>query len=128
LHANVDLDAEQMPDLSIDGRFRRESRMHPAIVGIARYHLQCAPPESPSWVARRRRGLVPAVSPRHISGWVRQVTLSSGIHEVVAFCWPCGLSAGDVIENRLSILDGNAVASYYLTPIYLVKPVFLPVP
>ncbi|TFI06420.1 MULTISPECIES: hypothetical protein [unclassified Herbaspirillum] len=40
------------------------------------------------------------------------VTVSSGSHEIVAFCWPCSLSVGDIIENRLSILDGNAVATY----------------
>ena len=40
------------------------------------------------------------------------VTLSSGTHEVVAFCWPCALSVGEVIENRLSILDGSAVTAH----------------
>jgi hypothetical protein len=41
------------------------------------------------------------------------VTLSSGKGEVVAFCWPCSLSAGNVIENRLSILEGQARAAYF---------------
>ena len=40
------------------------------------------------------------------------VTLSSGSGEIVAFCWPCNLSVGDVIENRLYTLEGHARASY----------------
>jgi hypothetical protein len=41
------------------------------------------------------------------------VTLSSGIGEIVAFCWPCGLNVGDVIENRLSTLEGHGRAAYF---------------
>jgi hypothetical protein len=40
------------------------------------------------------------------------VTLKSGCDEIVAFCWPCSLSVGDVIENRLSTMEGDTVASY----------------
>jgi hypothetical protein len=40
------------------------------------------------------------------------VKLSSGKGEVVAFCWPCSLGVGDVVDNRLSTLDGNARAAY----------------
>ena len=40
------------------------------------------------------------------------VTLSSGSGEIVAFCWPCSLSVGDVIENRLSTMEGHVVAAY----------------
>lgn len=40
------------------------------------------------------------------------VKLSSGKGEVVAFCWPCSLGVGDVVENRLSTLGGNARAAY----------------
>ncbi|MBC3920764.1 hypothetical protein H8L32_25080 [Undibacterium sp. CY18W] len=41
------------------------------------------------------------------------VTLRSEIGEIVAFCWPCNLRAGDVIENRLFTLDGDASATYF---------------
>jgi hypothetical protein len=40
------------------------------------------------------------------------VTLRSETGEVVAFCWPCDVKAGDVIENRLSALEATAIASY----------------
>lgn len=40
------------------------------------------------------------------------VTLRSEKGEVVAFCWPCDFKVGDVIENRLSVLDGDVVATY----------------
>lgn len=69
LHANVDHDAEQMHDLSIDGHSRERSRVHPAIVGIApllsairRY------PNSPSGTAPRRRERLARSAPRHVSG------------------------------------------------------------
>ncbi|MYM27412.1 hypothetical protein GTP58_03630 [Duganella sp. CY15W] len=41
------------------------------------------------------------------------VKLSSGKGEVVAFCWPCSLNVGDVVENRLSTLEGQAQAAYF---------------
>lgn len=40
------------------------------------------------------------------------VTLRSDKGEVVAFCWPCDLHVGDVIDNRLSVLGGDVLASY----------------
>jgi hypothetical protein len=40
------------------------------------------------------------------------VTLRSEKAEVVAFCWPCDLKVGDVVENRLSMLDGDVLATY----------------
>jgi hypothetical protein len=40
------------------------------------------------------------------------VTLRSEKAEVVAFCHPCGLKAGDVIENRLIVLDAEVLSSY----------------
>lgn len=42
-----------------------------------------------------------------------EVTLSSGEGEVVAFCYPCSLSVGDRVPNRLSILDGEAKAPFF---------------
>ena len=39
------------------------------------------------------------------------VTLRSQKGELVAFCWPCDLKAGDVIENRLSVLDADVFAT-----------------
>ena len=42
------------------------------------------------------------------------VTLDSGKGQVVAFCWPCGLRVGEEVENRLSTLEGNASAAYFL--------------
>ena len=41
------------------------------------------------------------------------VTLRSDQGEVVAFCYPCGLKVGDVIANRLSVLDANVRAAYF---------------
>lgn len=41
------------------------------------------------------------------------VKLSSGKGEVVAFCLPCSLNIGDVVENRLSTLEGQAQAAYF---------------
>lgn len=40
------------------------------------------------------------------------VSLRSEKGEVVAFCWPCDLKVGDVIENRLSVLDADVLATY----------------
>jgi hypothetical protein len=40
------------------------------------------------------------------------VTLRSEKAEVVAFCWPCDLKVGDIVENRLSMLDGEVLATY----------------
>lgn len=53
-----------------------------------------------------------AVEPYSPGDESASVTLSSGKGEVSAFCWPCSLSVGDVIENRLSTLDGYAHAAY----------------
>lgn len=41
------------------------------------------------------------------------MTLRSDKGEVVAFCWPCGLKAGDVIENRLTVLDADVQTVYF---------------
>lgn len=40
------------------------------------------------------------------------VTLRSEKGEVIAFCHPCDLEAGDVIENRLTVLGADVVATY----------------
>ncbi|WP_374583022.1 hypothetical protein [Pseudoduganella sp.] len=40
------------------------------------------------------------------------VTLRSDKGEIVAFCYPCDLKAGDVIENRLTVLDAEVTATY----------------
>ena len=41
------------------------------------------------------------------------VTLRSEHGEVVAFCYPCGHKVGDVIDNRLSVLEADVRASYF---------------
>lgn len=41
------------------------------------------------------------------------VTLRSEKGEVVAFCWPCDLKVGDVIENRLSVLEADVLSTYF---------------
>lgn len=56
---------------------------------------------------------VVAVEPYSPGDESATVTLSSGKGEVAVFCWPCSLSVGDVIENRLSTLDGYAYATYF---------------
>lgn len=40
------------------------------------------------------------------------VTLRSEHAELVAFCWPCDLKVGDIVENRLSALDVDVLATY----------------
>jgi hypothetical protein len=40
------------------------------------------------------------------------VTLRSEHSELVAFCWPCDLKVGDTVENRLSVLDADVLATY----------------
>jgi hypothetical protein len=40
------------------------------------------------------------------------VTLRSEFSELVAFCWPCNLKVGDTVENRLSVLDADVLATY----------------
>ena len=40
------------------------------------------------------------------------VTLRSKTGEVTAFCHPCNLKAGDVIDNRLAVLDADVLAAY----------------
>ena len=41
------------------------------------------------------------------------VTLRSDKGELVAFCWLCNLKIGDVIENRLSVMDADVLATYF---------------
>jgi hypothetical protein len=41
------------------------------------------------------------------------ITLRSDQGEVVAFCHPCSLKVGDVIENRLSVLDADVRGAYF---------------
>jgi hypothetical protein len=41
------------------------------------------------------------------------VTLRTEEGEAVAFCWPCDLKVGDVIENRLSVLERDVLATYF---------------
>jgi hypothetical protein len=43
---------------------------------------------------------------------VASVTLRSAQGEIVAFCYPCDLRVGDVIENRLTALDADVRAAY----------------
>lgn len=33
------------------------------------------------------------------------VTLGSEKAELVAFCWPCELEVGDLVDNQLTVLD-----------------------
>lgn len=40
------------------------------------------------------------------------VTLRSQFGELVAFCWPCDLKVGDTVENRLSVVDADVLATY----------------
>jgi hypothetical protein len=40
------------------------------------------------------------------------VTLRSAHSELVAFCWPCDLKVGDTVENQLSVLDADVLATY----------------
>lgn len=40
------------------------------------------------------------------------VTLRSPFGEIVVFCHPCTLKNGELIENHLSALDGDARAAY----------------
>lgn len=40
------------------------------------------------------------------------VTLRSDKGELVVFCHPCSVTAGDVIENRLSVLEVDVDATY----------------
>jgi hypothetical protein len=53
---------------------------------------------------------VVAVDPPHAQA--ASVTLRSARGEVVAFCWPCTLAAGDAVDNRLSVLDATVVAAW----------------
>lgn len=41
------------------------------------------------------------------------VTLRSKKGELVVFCWPCDLKVGDIIENRLSVLEADVHATYF---------------
>ena len=56
--------------------------------------------------------VVSSVSPYSEGGECAEVTLRSERGEVVVFCFPCNLKVGDVIPNRLSILDGETHAAY----------------
>jgi hypothetical protein len=40
------------------------------------------------------------------------VTLRCEKAEVVTFCWPCDLKVGDIVENRLSVLEADVLAAY----------------
>lgn len=40
------------------------------------------------------------------------VTLRSETGELTAFCYPCDLKAGDSIDNYLSVLDADVLATY----------------
>lgn len=40
------------------------------------------------------------------------VTLRSKTGEVTAFCHPCDLKAGDLIGNRLAVLDAEVLAAF----------------
>lgn len=56
--------------------------------------------------------VVTAVRPYAPGDECAEVTLRSERGEVVAFCFPCDLKVGDVVPNRLSILDGEVRAAY----------------
>lgn len=45
-------------------------------------------------------------------GEAASVTLRSEKGEIVAFCHPCSLKTGDVIENRLTVLEAEVLSSY----------------
>jgi hypothetical protein len=55
---------------------------------------------------------VSAVSPYTPGDECAEVTLTSELGEIVAFCHPCSLKVGDVIPNRLAVLDGEVRAAY----------------
>lgn len=40
------------------------------------------------------------------------VTLKSSKGEIEVFCYPCQVKPGDIVENILSVLDGEARAAY----------------
>lgn len=40
------------------------------------------------------------------------VTLCSTSAEIIAFCWPCELHAGEIIKNLIYALDGSVRAAY----------------
>jgi hypothetical protein len=40
------------------------------------------------------------------------VTLRSETGEVTAFCHPCDLKAGDLVDNRLAVLEADVLATY----------------
>ena len=40
------------------------------------------------------------------------VTLRSEQGELTAFCHPCDLKAGDVLDNRLAVLDADVLATW----------------
>jgi hypothetical protein len=56
--------------------------------------------------------LVQAVDPYAAGDESAAVTLSSALGEIVVFCYPCHLKAGDQIENQLSALDADVQAAY----------------
>lgn len=55
---------------------------------------------------------VSAVEPYSPGDESAAVTLRSDQAEIVVFCHPCGLTVGETVENRLSILDGDVRAAY----------------
>lgn len=56
--------------------------------------------------------LVERVEPYAPGDESASVTLRSAGGEVVAFCYPCSLAAGDRVENYLSVLDAKVQAAY----------------
>ncbi|MCB4364330.1 hypothetical protein KIH07_11335 [Hydrogenophaga taeniospiralis] len=56
--------------------------------------------------------LVKAVKPYAPGDESATVTLSSACGEIVVFCYPCHLKAGDQVENQLSALDATVQAAY----------------
>lgn len=56
--------------------------------------------------------IVERVEPYSPGDECTSVTLRSPFGEIVAFCHPCTLKNGELIENHLSALDGDARAAY----------------
>ena len=58
--------------------------------------------------------LVRHVEPFSLGSESASVTLSSGQSEVIAFCWPCSVSEGSHVPNRLHVLDETLLRAAYL--------------
>ena len=56
--------------------------------------------------------LVERVEPYAPGDESASVTLRSTCGEVVVFCYPCSLAAGDRVQNHLSALDAQVQAAY----------------